>query len=186
MVLEQQKLWSCRSDTNTAASDCASTDVSCLCKREEGAWTAPAFNSRRSLQLMFLFHLISPQRTPDNPCRPDMMELKHSGERCIIDYDNESCPGVIMDAGGHSVKVKCWHKQLCLTRSHRGHQLVPWWVNTLYNVRLSALSTDWAVCFKGCRGAIRQTKTEIHNVFNQLWLVDFLTLNHCFITNPKK
>lgn len=34
-----------------------------------------------------------------------MIELKHTGEWCIVNYDNEGYPGVIMDAEGHTVKV---------------------------------------------------------------------------------
>ena len=35
-----------------------------------------------------------------------MIEVKHIGEWC----DNEAYPGFIMDAEGHSVKVKCMHR----------------------------------------------------------------------------
>lgn len=48
-------------------------------------------------------------KLPDNPQRPEMIEAKHIGEWCVVNYDNEAYPGVIMDAEGHSVKVKCMH-----------------------------------------------------------------------------
>ena len=48
--------------------------------------------------------------TPDNPRRPEMIEVKHIGEWCVVNYDNEAYPGVIRDVEGHSVKVKCMHR----------------------------------------------------------------------------
>ncbi|KAK1903682.1 Killer cell lectin-like receptor subfamily B member 1 [Dissostichus eleginoides] len=39
-----------------------------------------------------------------------MIEVKHIGEWCVVNYDNEAYPGFIMDAEGHSVKVKCMHR----------------------------------------------------------------------------
>ncbi|ROL54677.1 hypothetical protein DPX16_0394 [Anabarilius grahami] len=36
--------------------------------------------------------------------RPEMIE--HIGEWCVVNYDNEGYPGVIMDVEGHSVKIK--------------------------------------------------------------------------------
>ena len=48
----------------------------------------------------------------DNFRRPEMIEVKHIGEWCVVNYDNEAYLGVIMDAEGHSVQVKCapqWH-----------------------------------------------------------------------------
>ncbi|KAJ8334000.1 hypothetical protein SKAU_G00413190 [Synaphobranchus kaupii] len=49
-------------------------------------------------------------KTPDNPRRPEMIELKHIGEWCVVNYYNDAYPGVIMDVEGHNVKVKCLHR----------------------------------------------------------------------------
>lgn len=81
-------------------------DISCLCKREEGVLDCPCFN----LQEVTLVNIpVSSDKsqacgkTPDNPMRPEMIEVKHIGEWCVINYDNEAYPGIIMDAEGHSV-----------------------------------------------------------------------------------
>lgn len=39
----------------------------------------------------------------------EMIELKHTREWCVVNYDNEGYPGVIMDVEEHSVKVKRLH-----------------------------------------------------------------------------
>ncbi len=87
--------------------------ISCLCKRKECVLDCPCFK----LHVVPLadFPLSSDQspacgKTPDHMRRPEMIELKHIGEWCIVNYDNEAYPGVIMDVEGHSVKVKCMHR----------------------------------------------------------------------------
>lgn len=39
-----------------------------------------------------------------------MIEVKHIGEWCVVNSDNKAYSGVIIDAEGHSVKVKCMHR----------------------------------------------------------------------------
>ncbi|KAK1878039.1 Enolase [Dissostichus eleginoides] len=88
-------------------------DISCLCKREEGVLDCPCFNLQEvTLADVPVSSDESPAsgKAPDNPRRPAMIEVKHIGEWCVVNYDNEAYPGFIMDAEGHSVKVKCMHR----------------------------------------------------------------------------
>ena len=88
-------------------------DISCLCKREEGVLDCPCFNLQEvTLANVPVSSDESPEcgKTPDNPRRPEMIEVKHIGEWCVVNYDNEAYPGVIRDVEGHSVKVKCMHR----------------------------------------------------------------------------
>lgn len=78
--------------------------ISCLCKREEGVLDCPCFNLQEvTLANVPVSSNESPAcgKTADNPRRPEMIEVKHIGEWCVINYDNEAYPGVITDA------VKC-------------------------------------------------------------------------------
>lgn len=70
-------------------------DILCLCKREEGVLDCPCFN----LQDVTLANIsVSSDesaacgKTPDNSRRPEMMEVKHIGEWCVVNYDNEAYP----------------------------------------------------------------------------------------------
>ncbi|KAK1896542.1 Glucose-6-phosphate 1-dehydrogenase [Dissostichus eleginoides] len=88
-------------------------DISCLCKREEGVLDCPCFNLQEvTLADVPVSSDESPAsgKAPDNSRRPAMIEVKHIGEWCVVNYDNEAYPGFIMDAEGHSVKVKCMHR----------------------------------------------------------------------------
>lgn len=79
-------------------------DISCLCKREEGVLDCPCFNLQEvTLANVPVSSNESPAcgKTADNPRKPEMIEVKHIGEWCIVNYDNEAYPGVITDA------VKC-------------------------------------------------------------------------------
>ncbi|XP_034084202.1 uncharacterized protein LOC117554075 isoform X2 [Gymnodraco acuticeps] len=83
-------------------------DISCLCKREEGVLDCPCFNLQEvTLADVPVSSDESPAsgKAPDNPRRPAMIEVKHIGEWCVVNYDNEAYPGFIMDAEGHSVKL---------------------------------------------------------------------------------
>lgn len=88
-------------------------DISCLCKREEGVLDCPCFKLQGVTEVEVpLSSDQSPAcgKKPDNPRRPEMIEAKHIGEWCVVNYDNEGYPCVIMDVEGHSVKVKCMHR----------------------------------------------------------------------------
>lgn len=103
-------------------------DISCLCKREEGVLDC----SLNKLQVVTLTDVsLSLDKSPasgkiqDIQMRPEVIESKHIGEWCIVNYDSEGYPGVIMDVEGHSVKVKCLHRNGTNKFFWRGHQLVP-------------------------------------------------------------
>ncbi|MEQ2206494.1 hypothetical protein XENOCAPTIV_030133 [Xenoophorus captivus] len=77
-----------------------------------GVLSCPCFN----LQEVTIFDVpVSPDEsqacgmTPDNPWKTEVIEAKHTGQWCVVDYDNEAYPGVIKDAEGNTVKVKCMH-----------------------------------------------------------------------------
>lgn len=88
-------------------------DISCLHKREDGVLDCTCFN----LQEVTLTDVpLSSDKVKacgkaqDIQMRPEMIESKHIREWCVVNYDNEGYPGVIMDVEGHSVKIKCMHR----------------------------------------------------------------------------
>ncbi|XP_029573673.1 uncharacterized protein LOC115164901 isoform X2 [Salmo trutta] len=46
----------------------------------------------------------------DTTWRPGTIELNHVGEWCVVNYDHEGYPGIIIDVGEHNIKVKCMHR----------------------------------------------------------------------------
>lgn len=84
-------------------------DVACLCKRGEGVLDCPCFD----LQDVTLVHVPGPsvpESQAENPWRPEVIDGKNIGEWCVVKYDKQVYPGVIMDVEGESVKVKCMHR----------------------------------------------------------------------------
>jgi hypothetical protein len=44
------------------------------------------------------------------PLCPDVIESHHSGQWCIVNYNEQPYPGIILEVEEHNVKVKCMHR----------------------------------------------------------------------------
>ncbi len=75
-------------------------DISCLCKREECVFD---YSFIKLMEVTLTDVSLSPDKSPasgkiqDIQMRPEVIESKHIGEWCIVSYDSEGYPGVIMD-----------------------------------------------------------------------------------------
>lgn len=45
--------------------------------------------------------------TSQTKWRPEQIEPKHTGQWCVINYDNDAYPGIILEVEEESVLVKC-------------------------------------------------------------------------------
>ncbi|RXM28486.1 hypothetical protein EOD39_9725 [Acipenser ruthenus] len=93
--------------------------ISCLCQAAEGVWDCPCYGLQKVTLPTVLANGrdLSPPHQPDvidpdtsAPLRPDVIESHHSGQWCIVNYDEQPYPGVILEVEEHNVKVKCMHR----------------------------------------------------------------------------
>ena len=74
-------------------------------------WTVPALTFKRSFMQMFPFPRMSHQHVDQKTLgRPELIEAKHIGNWCVVNFDKAAYPGVIMDVEAQSVKVKSMHR----------------------------------------------------------------------------
>lgn len=89
-------------------------DISCVCQAAQGVWDCPCYRLQTVTLPTVLAHDLSPPHQPDvtnpAPLRPDVIESQHSGQWCIVSYDEQPYPGIIIEVEEHSIKVKCMHK----------------------------------------------------------------------------
>ncbi|KAL7857250.1 hypothetical protein SRHO_G00161490 [Serrasalmus rhombeus] len=85
-------------------------DISCLCKWEEGTLDCSCFNLQK-VSLLASDQSKVHVKEPIKSWRPEVIEEKHIGEWCVVNYDNDGYPGIILDVEEHSVKVKCMHNK---------------------------------------------------------------------------
>lgn len=83
-------------------------DVSCFCQAAEGVWDCPCY----SLQEIIVGAVLPRESVPSAPQqhRPDVIEAHHSGQWCIVRYDDQPYPGIILEVEEHNIKVKCMHR----------------------------------------------------------------------------
>ncbi|KAI4802851.1 hypothetical protein KUCAC02_006424 [Chaenocephalus aceratus] len=51
-----------------------------------------------------------PKQNEETPWRPAAVDSTHIGVWCVIKYDDDVYPGIIMDVEGDSIQVKCMHR----------------------------------------------------------------------------
>ncbi|XP_035269106.1 uncharacterized protein LOC118225154 [Anguilla anguilla] len=84
-------------------------DISCFCQAAEGVWDCPCY----SLQEIIVGAVPPRESVPSAPQqqhRPDVIEAHHSGQWCIVRYDDQPYPGIILEVEEHNIKVKCMHR----------------------------------------------------------------------------
>ncbi|CAI5695050.1 unnamed protein product [Oreochromis niloticus] len=79
-------------------------DITCLCQADKGVLDCECYG----LKEISLSQEASPHCT-EGPTRPENITKDHIGQWCIINYDGEPYPGIILEVE-EDVKVKCMHK----------------------------------------------------------------------------
>lgn len=79
-------------------------DITCLCQAGRGILDCACYGLKEVSMVG--------ETTPhghEEPSRPEVITREHIGQWCIVDYDGDAYPGVIMEVE-EDVKVKCMHK----------------------------------------------------------------------------
>ena len=94
-------------------------DISCVCQAAKGMWDCPCYGLQEVTLPTVLANGrdLSPPHQPgvidpdtSAPLRPDAIESHHSGQWCIVNYDEQPYPGVILEVEEHNVQVKCMYR----------------------------------------------------------------------------
>ncbi|KAK2892368.1 hypothetical protein Q8A67_012356 [Cirrhinus molitorella] len=80
-------------------------DISCFCQAAEGVFDCPC----HSLEEVTLVATDEIDKT-GNDFRPSVIEQHHSGQWCVVQYDDDPYPGIILQVEENNVKVKCMHR----------------------------------------------------------------------------
>ncbi|KAK5916334.1 hypothetical protein CgunFtcFv8_011327 [Champsocephalus gunnari] len=85
-------------------------DISCFCQAAEDVWDCPCY----SLQDVVVGDVPPTEgdqsEVQTQQHRPDVIELHHCGKWCIVRYDDQPYPSIILEVEEHSVKIKCMHR----------------------------------------------------------------------------
>lgn len=79
-------------------------DITCLCQADKGVLDCACYG----LKEVSLGEEASPHRS-EGPSRPENITKGNIGQWCIINYDGEPYPGIILEVED-DIKVKCMHK----------------------------------------------------------------------------
>lgn len=82
-------------------------DISCFCRRQDGQLDCPCF--QLNVATLDGVPVAPPKENKEAPWRPEAIDSRHIGEWCVVKYDNDVYPGIIMAVEEHSIKVKCMH-----------------------------------------------------------------------------
>ena len=85
-------------------------DITCLCKREAGMLDCPCYDLMEATKSEEDNHVPASDGTADTRWRSLFMEAKHIREWCVVNYDNEAYPGIVIELEEHNVMVKCMHR----------------------------------------------------------------------------
>ncbi|ROI70160.1 hypothetical protein DPX16_0511 [Anabarilius grahami] len=80
-------------------------DISCFCQAAEGVFDCPC----HSLEEVTLVAMDAINQTGKD-FRPNVIEQHHSGQWCVVQYDDDPYPGIILQVEENHVKVKCMHR----------------------------------------------------------------------------
>ncbi len=100
-------------------------DISCFCQLAKGVWDCPCYELQEATFMME--ENTAEKNNASVPSRPDVIGNHHCGQWCVLSYDEDLYPGVILDVEEHNIKIKCmqeWHQQVLLARPKGGCQLV--------------------------------------------------------------
>lgn len=82
-------------------------DISCFCQLAKGVWDCPYYELQEAT---FMMENTVEKNNASVPSRPDVIGNHHSGRWCVLSYDEDLFPGVILDVEEHNIKVKCMHR----------------------------------------------------------------------------
>lgn len=78
---------------------------SCFCQAAEGRFDCPC-HSLEEVTLVAMDAIIQTGKD----FRPNVIEQHHSGQWCVVLYDDDPYPGIILQVEENHVKVKCMHR----------------------------------------------------------------------------
>lgn len=78
-------------------------DISCFCQADNHIWDCPCF----SLQSV---PPTGKEKSEPQTHRPKVIEDHHCGQWCVVNYDGQPYPGVILMVEDHSIQIKCMHR----------------------------------------------------------------------------
>ncbi|XP_034095757.1 uncharacterized protein LOC117562089 [Gymnodraco acuticeps] len=83
-------------------------DISCFCQRQDGPLDCACFDLK--VATVNGVPVTPPNQNEETPWRPAAVDSTHIGGWCVIKYDDDVYPGIIMDVEGDSIQVKCMHR----------------------------------------------------------------------------
>lgn len=76
-------------------------DISCFCQKQDGPLDCACFDLK--VVTLNKAPVISPRQNEETPWRPEVVDSTHIGGWCVIKYDDDVYPGII-------IQVKCMHR----------------------------------------------------------------------------
>ncbi|KAJ4924841.1 hypothetical protein JOQ06_003791 [Pogonophryne albipinna] len=83
-------------------------DISCFCQRQDGPLDCACFDLK--VANVNGVPVTPPKQNEETPWRPAAVDSTHIGGWCVIKYDDDVYPGIIMDVEEDSIQVKCMHR----------------------------------------------------------------------------
>ena len=80
-------------------------DITCVCQRENGVLACPCFDLKEATLHNELPEVPVPQRW-----RPEVITSDLVGRWCVVRYDDDPYPGVIMAVEENNIQVNCMHR----------------------------------------------------------------------------
>ncbi|CAK6955727.1 cyclin-dependent kinase 2 [Scomber scombrus] len=80
-------------------------DITCLCQREEGLLDCPCYQLKETT--MTEEDVPVSTGTSKIRWRYELIEAKHIGEWCVVNYDNDAYPGIIVEVEEQNILIKC-------------------------------------------------------------------------------
>lgn len=87
-------------------------DISCFCQAEQGVYDCPCYALQEASLSMKKKEnpATTKQSSFDGSLRPEVIESKHIGQWCVLNYDEQPYPGIIQEVENHNIKIKCMHR----------------------------------------------------------------------------
>lgn len=84
-------------------------DITCLCQREQGVMDCPCFNLKEAT-LHADVGLILKSKVPTTSWRPEVITIDCVGRWCMVKYDDDHYPGIIINVEDDNIQVNCMHR----------------------------------------------------------------------------
>ncbi|XP_041847696.1 uncharacterized protein LOC121644062 isoform X2 [Melanotaenia boesemani] len=85
-------------------------DITCLCQKDKGVMDCPCFDLREATLQATLQDVASDVPTTEPLWRPDIITSSHVGRWCVVMYDDDPYPGIILAVEDNNIQVNCMHR----------------------------------------------------------------------------